>query len=84
MLKKESSQGPSSISHEIVVISYMDTKTLVFSDMLPEIAAVSSMNTETAESYIMLQKVPWNILKTSLKHPWITFKNFLKHPLNFF
>ena len=56
MLEKESSQGPSSISPEIANITYMDAETLVFSDMIPETAAVSSMNTETAESFIMLQK----------------------------
>ena len=38
MLEKESSQGPSSISPEIATISYMDAKTLVFCDMVPEIA----------------------------------------------
>ena len=48
-VEKETSQGPSAISPEIATISYMDAKTLVFSDMVPEIAAVSSMNTETAK-----------------------------------
>ena len=56
MLEKESSPGPSSISPKTAAISYTDAETLVFSDMVPDIAAVSSMNTETAESSIMLQK----------------------------
>ena len=45
MLEKESSQGPFSISPEIAANSYLDAETLVFSDMVPEIAAVSSMGT---------------------------------------
>ena len=43
MLEKESSQGPFSISPEIAAISYMDANTLIFSNTVPEIAAVSSM-----------------------------------------
>ena len=43
------------ISLEIAAISYMDAETLVFSDMAIEIEAVSSLNTETAKSSIMLQ-----------------------------
>ena len=56
MLEKKSSQEPSYIRPEIAATSYMDAKTLVFSDMVPLIAALSSMNTETAESSIMPQK----------------------------
>ena len=56
MLKKESSQGPSFISLEIAAISYMDAKTLVFYNMVPEISAVFFMNTDTAQSLIMFPK----------------------------
>ena len=51
MVEKESSQEPSSISPEIAAISYMDAETLVFSDMVSKIAAVSSINTDGREFY---------------------------------
>ena len=44
-------------SPEDTAIPYIDTKTLVTSDIVPEIAAVSSINTETAYHSIMLQNV---------------------------
>ena len=43
-------------SPEITVNSCKNAETLVFSNMVPEIAAVSPMKTETAESSIMHQK----------------------------
>ena len=40
---KKSSPRPSSISPEIAAVSYMVTKTLVFSDLVPEMAYASTI-----------------------------------------
>ena len=39
-----------------VILLYIDAKTLLFSDMVSEIAAASSLNTETAESSVSWSK----------------------------
>ena len=51
MLEKDSSQGPSSKSPGIAAIPYMGAKTLVFSDMVPVIAAFLHEHRDCREPY---------------------------------